>query len=206
MSRLRFGCPPASALGNPDGGQWTDGGGGGSFGSRSSGVLVGGTGKDKLANPRVHIGGNGPPPESGTLLGRVGAVVGRYVFGPLGALISMTEEMGNGELVGPYSGGKTEGVLESAEGDYYLRSGWAGPASQFGGKGTGFDIVTRTHVEGHAAALMRQLGLKEARVYVNNPDICVSCRTLLPRMLPPGARLEVVTPRGAQTFVGGGMP
>jgi hypothetical protein len=80
--------------GNPDGGQWTDAGGGGD----SSGVLVGGSGKDKLANPRVQIGGNGPPPESGTLLGRVGAVVGRYVFGPLGALISMTEEMGNGEL------------------------------------------------------------------------------------------------------------
>ena len=36
MSRLRFGCPPASALGNPDGGQWTDaGGGGGSSGGEA---------------------------------------------------------------------------------------------------------------------------------------------------------------------------
>lgn len=61
---------PRVAAGNPDGGQWTDAGGGG-------GVLVGGSGKDKLANPRAHIGGNGPPPESGTLLGRVGAIVGR---------------------------------------------------------------------------------------------------------------------------------
>jgi hypothetical protein len=93
-------------------------------------------------------------------------------------------------------------VLESAEGDYYLRSGKAGPASKMGGKGSGFDNYTKTHVEGHAAALMHQLGIMEARVYVNNPRICAACTKLLPRMLPPGAKLEVVTLTGSQTFAG----
>jgi SCP1.201-like deaminase len=157
-------------------------------------------------NLRARIGGNGPPLESGTFLGRAGAALGRYVFGSLGALISMTEPMGNGELIGPYAGKKTAGILETTEGDYYLISGKNGPASKMGGKGSGFDNYTKTHVEGHAAALMHQLGIMEARVYVNNPRICTPCTNLLPRMLPPGAKLEVVTPLGSQTFAGRILP
>ena len=157
-------------------------------------------------NPRARIGGNGLPVESGTFLGRAGAFVGRYVFGPFGALISMTEPVGNGDFIPAYAGKKSEGVLETAEGDYYLKSGREGPASKMGGKGSGFDNYTKTHVEGHAAALMHQLGLTEARVYVNNPRICTPCTKLLPRMLPPGAKLEVVTPNGLQTFAGRVLP
>ena len=157
-------------------------------------------------NLRARIGGNGPPVESGTFLGRAGAALGRYVFGPFGALISMTEPLGNGELLGPYKGGKTKGIFESAEGDYFLISGRAGPARSIE-KGTkGFDLVVKTHVEGHAVALMRQLGLTEGRVYLNNPNICESCLKLLPRMLPPGTKLEVVTPLGSRTFAGGILP
>ena len=157
-------------------------------------------------NLRARIGGNGQPVESGTFLGRAGAFAGRYVFGPLGALISMTEPMGNGELIGTYGGGKTEGILATGDGDYYLKSGRQGPASMMGGKGSGFDSYTKSHVERHAAALMHQLGLTEARVYVNNPRICAPCTKLLPRMLPPGAKLEVVTPNGSQTFAGRILP
>lgn len=44
------------------------------------------------------IGHNGGPPlQSGTWLGSAGALVGRYVFGPLGALLSMTEPLNVGE-------------------------------------------------------------------------------------------------------------
>lgn len=47
---------------------------------------------------RPGIGHNGGPPlESGTFLGRAGAFVGRYIFGPLGALISMTQPLNVGE-------------------------------------------------------------------------------------------------------------
>jgi hypothetical protein len=60
----------------------------------------------------------------------------------------------------------------------------------------GFDGVTRLHVEGHAAALMREQGITEGTLYINNPEICVSCMKLLPEMLPPGAKLRVVLPDG----------
>jgi hypothetical protein len=42
----------------------------------------------------------------------------------------------------------------------------------------------------------------DGTVYINNPEICSSCGNLLPRMLPPGAELTVVTPTGSTTFVG----
>ena len=157
-------------------------------------------------NLRARIGGNGPPVESGTFLGRAGVALGRYVFGPLGALISMTEPLGNGEVVAPYAGKKSTGILETTEGDFYLISGKKGPASSMPPKSSGFNGYTKTHVEGHAAALMHQLGLTEARVYVNNPKICGSCTRYLPRMLPPGSKLEVITPIGSQTFAGKIIP
>ena len=100
-------------------------------------------------------------------------------------------------------GGKTSGVLRTPTGEVPLQSGWQGPASSIPRGTSGFDIVTRTHVEGHAAAAMRQQGLSEATVYINNPQICPSCSRLLPRMLPPGSRLTVVLPDGTGvTFTG----
>ena len=199
---------------------FADGAGGGGLGGSLTGgpssVGLGGNGKEprkpsdgqtRVANSdaeniRARIGGNGPPLENGALLGRMGAIAGRYVFGPLGALISMTQPLNTGELIPPFAGTKTEGILETSTGDYYLQSGRKGPASTMGGQGSGFDAYTKTHVEGHAAALMHHLGLTEARIYLNNPNICASCTKLLPRMLPPGSKLEVVTPNGSQTFAG----
>jgi RHS repeat-associated protein len=100
-------------------------------------------------------------------------------------------------------GGRTVGVLRTGDGDLPLQSGWAGPASAMP-KGTpGFDIVTRTHVEGHAAAAMRQSGATEGTLFINNPTVCSSCSSLLPRMLPTGSRLTVVTPSGSTPFLGG---
>jgi RHS repeat-associated protein len=100
------------------------------------------------------------------------------------------------------SGGKTLGIMRTAAGDVPLQSGWAGPASAVPRGTSGFDIVTRTHVEGHAAAIMRQQGVSEATLYINNPTICPSCTNLLPRMLPSDAQLTVITPSGSTTFVG----
>jgi len=65
----------------------------------------------------------------------------------------------------------------------------------------GFDRVTLTHAEGQAAAMMRHLGIKRATLYINNPKICLSCFENLPKMLPRGATLKIVLPRGnAVTF------
>lgn len=59
---------------------------------------------------------------------------------------------------------------------------------------SGFDGVTLGHVEGHAAALMRQLKIDEGTLEINNPQICVSCEKNLPKMLPPGSTLHIVLP------------
>jgi RHS repeat-associated protein len=100
------------------------------------------------------------------------------------------------------TGGGTAGILRTAAGDIPLQSGWAGPALSVPKGTSGFDIITRTHVEGHAAAIMRQSGISEATLYINNPTICVSCTNLLPRMLPTGSRLDVITPSGRNPFLG----
>jgi RHS repeat-associated protein len=84
-----------------------------------------------------------------------------------------------------------------------LASGFAGPAERIPTGTPGFDIITRGHVEGHTAALMRQLSLPSGRVYINNPVICQSCSRNLPSMLPHNARLEVVLPDGTVVpFIG----
>src|SRR5258708_36135362 len=72
----------------------------------------------------------------------------------------------------PFAGAKTSGVLRTPKGDFELMSGWDGPAGMNPPKGApGFNIVTRTHVEGHAAALFKQQALSEGTVYINNTKI-----------------------------------
>lgn len=93
-------------------------------------------------------------------------------------------------------GDKTVGVLRTSIGDVPLSSGWAGPSSAIPRGSPGFDIVSKSHVEGHAAALMRQEGIKEATLFINNTP-CRSCVPNLPRMLPSGATLNVVLPDGS---------
>jgi RHS repeat-associated protein len=84
-----------------------------------------------------------------------------------------------------------------------MSSGWDGPAEQIPRGTPGFDIVTRTHVEGHAAAQMRLDGVESAELFINNVEgPCSSCDKLLPTMLPSGAELRVVWPGGEQTYVG----
>jgi hypothetical protein len=95
----------------------------------------------------------------------------------------------------PYvPGEKTSGILYTPGGSPIpLQSGYAGPAAAMQGA-DGYDRFTLSHVEGHAAALMRQDGIMEGTLYINNPKICGSCMRLLPTMLPPGAILNVVLP------------
>ena len=66
-----------------------------------------------------------------------------------------------------------------------------------------FNGYTKTHVEGHAAALMRQQGLTEGTLYLNRDSPCDRCIELLPRMLAPGTRLNIIlADRNVMTFVG----
>ncbi len=95
-------------------------------------------------------------------------------------------------------------MFQSDTTDADLISGVDGPAASM--QGNGFDRATRTHVEGHAAAIMRREGIAYGRLYINNPEICGSCARLLPRMLPPGSTLDVVLPNGGVVSFRGAKP
>jgi len=112
----------------------------------------------------------------------------------------------------PFDGKKTSGILEVAGmDDVFLVSGVNGPSKHFKGvKAPGMDLITKTHVEAHAAALMRMNNITEATLYINNPPCnylvdgkAKGCQNVLPNMLPEGAKLTVIGPNGyKQTFVG----
>jgi hypothetical protein len=87
----------------------------------------------------------------------------------------------------------TSGVLVAGGQETPLVSGWKGPASQIPKGTSGFDIVTRTHVEGHAAAMMNINNWNKGTLYLNNIP-CASCSKLLPNMLPTDSQLRVIVP------------
>lgn len=100
-----------------------------------------------------------------------------------------------------YAGGKTAGTLVGPGGaENALISGWHPPAALMP-KGTpGMNIVTKSHVEAHAAAIMRNEGLANATLWINRAPCggATGCRNLLPRMVPSGSTLTInVVPNGS---------
>ncbi len=94
-------------------------------------------------------------------------------------------------------GDPTGGIFWPSDGPpVELHSGYDGPSANMPPESPGFDYRTTAHVEAQAAALMRQEGLTEGTLEINNSNICERCTRLLPRMLPPGATLKVVLPGG----------
>lgn len=114
-----------------------------------------------------------------------------------------------GSVIPEYAGGKTRGVLSRPDGgETVILSGVDGAS-----KGTtgipGMHNRIKTHVEAHAAVIIRRERLSEATLYINrapcptgNPR-SPGCFDNLPKMLPAGARLRVIGPDGFDhTFVG----
>ena len=110
-----------------------------------------------------------------------------------------------------YTGGSTSGVLGTSVGDIDLVSGYAGPsAAMENGMVPGMNWTLKSHVEAHAVSAMRQLGLSDATLYLNNVP-CEwgagnGCVNMLPRMLGPGRQLRVVVPGQFDTTFIGGAP
>jgi SCP1.201-like deaminase len=72
------------------------------------------------------------------------------------------------------------------------------------GEGSGFTRHTATHVEGHAAAIMHERGIKKATLLIEKMP-CAACdnpaqRPNITAMLPADAELTVVDPDAASTF------
>jgi hypothetical protein len=61
------------------------------------------------------------------------------------------------------------------------------------GPGSGNTRYTLAHVEGHAAAVMHNRKIKRATLLIEK-EPCKACDPNIPRMLPIGSRLEVVSP------------
>jgi RHS repeat-associated protein len=154
---------------------------------------------------RLH---NGPPepldPRSGGLV--IMAAIVKYYNIPNSP--SPTQAPGLPEYK---DRGPTTGVLRINGVDYTLTSGYEGPSSMLpdtGNPGMNFNI--RSHVESHAAAIMRETGAKEATLYLNRDPCSGSyggCHEMLERMLPPNATLWVESPGNpfpGQPYVGTG--
>jgi Flp pilus assembly pilin Flp len=98
-----------------------------------------------------------------------------------------------GARLPPYTGGKTQGVLDLGTRELSLISGRTGYAQGIPTGTPGFNAYFRTHVEGHAVAYMRQNGIREATVYINQTGPCAgTCMRMIPRALPEGYVLRVV--------------
>jgi hypothetical protein len=123
-----------------------------------------------------------------------------------GAVMDILLLPGFGEAALPvdlvaYAGAKTSGVLVRADGSQVpLLSGVDGPAAALP-KGTpGMNGLTRTHVEGHAAAIVRAEGLEGATLYINRAPCAgkAGCAAMFERMVPKGSKLLVyVSPGGS---------
>jgi hypothetical protein len=107
----------------------------------------------------------------------------------------------------PQFAGKTQGILHvGGEEELPLISGYDGPSAEIAGKGLpGFNGHVLSHVEAHAAALMRLEEISEASLEINRiPCLGANgCVANLPRMLPEGAQLNIWGPEGYfRTFIG----
>ena len=63
----------------------------------------------------------------------------------------------------------------------------------------------KSHVEAHAAAVMRKEGLDDATLAINKVPCPgkTGCDAMLPRMLPEGTHLNLVAPNGfRKTYTG----
>lgn len=81
---------------------------------------------------------------------------------------------------------QTNGVLIAGGEQTTLVSGRNGPASQLPPGASGYDIVSRTHVEGHASALMTQNEWTNGTLWqitfpaIHAPLTCLKCYRRIP--------------------------
>ncbi|WP_187345828.1 DddA-like double-stranded DNA deaminase toxin [Sorangium cellulosum] len=95
--------------------------------------------------------------------------------------------------------------MRTATGDTPLVSGYKGPSASMPRGTPDMNGRIKSHVEAHAAAVMRERGIKDATLHINQVPCSSStgCGAMLPRMLPEGARLRVLGPDGYDhVFIG----
>ncbi|MCY3019680.1 MAG: hypothetical protein NTW87_11710 [Planctomycetota bacterium] len=110
----------------------------------------------------------------------------------------------------PYAGAEARGILDIVGYDVSLESTFSGNVAVdlLKSPRPGMNLVTLSHVEAQAAAILRLTNIQEAVLYINrrpcSPVGGQGCMQLLPKMLPKGKQLRVIGPDFDETFVGTG--
>jgi hypothetical protein len=99
--------------------------------------------------------------------------------------------------------GGTKGVFKGGDEETPLQSGYDGPSKDLPTDKPipGMNNNIKSHVEAHAAAVMRMKGIKEAELWINRIPCArdkppQGCHLMLERMLPEGSTLTVHGPDG----------
>ncbi|UTW07998.1 DddA-like double-stranded DNA deaminase toxin [Pseudomonas benzenivorans] len=103
-----------------------------------------------------------------------------------------------------YDGKNTLGKMEIDGETYYVKNGKGQPGETLKtDPSVKAGAVSPTHAEGHAVAIMRETGTKEAVLDINHPTgPCGFCDKVMENMLPEGSKLTVNWPNGSQIFTG----
>lgn len=103
-----------------------------------------------------------------------------------------------------YDGKNTLGRIEIDGEVYHVKNGKGQPGETLKTDPTvKAGAVSPSHAEGHAVAIMKETGTKEAVLDINHPTgPCGFCDKVLENMLPEGSKLTVNWPNGSQVFTG----
>ena len=103
-----------------------------------------------------------------------------------------------------FDGKHTLGKMDIDGETYYVKNGTGLPGQELrDNPAIKAGAVSPSHAEGHAIAIMRQTGTKEAVLDINHTGgPCGFCDKVLENMLPENSKLTVNWPGGSQTFVG----
>lgn len=172
------------------------------LGQMAAGAVLGGSGSALV--DEIQYGQVNPLDVAAGVVGGAagGAVKAPDTFGPNSRYRDPVESGRLPEFVGSPCRGIFHLPGDPVLNDYPLSSGYDGPAQEIPTKTfPGFNNNIRSHVEAHAAALMRLNDLgpgDEAALEINRVP-CLGrngCAVNLPRMIPPGATLHIYGPDG----------
>jgi hypothetical protein len=109
---------------------------------------------------------------------------------------------GCGDRLPFYKGGKTQGILDTGTDEIDLISGRPTGERKLPPNAPGSKLIIADHVEAQASAIMRNRGLMEADLYINNTPCSgtYGCNAMLEHMLPEGARLNMYIKLGPDNW------
>lgn len=106
----------------------------------------------------------------------------------------------------PHFDGTTYARVVMGDTEYFIRSGAGEPGIEaWNDPNIKAGAVTPSHVEGHAAVILRRSEVSEATLFINHPEgPCRYCQRVTANIVPAGSSLTVIWPNGNYTYRGKG--